>query len=98
MARIVYREATSKAVGRRHGDRTNDAALKLGLDLEHGADVAHGRVAVDLKGRVDTGDVVVELHVDNRADDSDDPPRSHTFVELLVRGLFEGGTRLLGFI
>ena len=98
VAGVLDLEATGEAVGRGHCDGADDAALELGLDLQHGVDVTHGGVAVNDERGVDAGHLAVELDVDDRSDDTNDRALAHALVELVVRGLLEGGTRLLGVL
>ena len=65
-------DAALQAVGRRHGDGTNNTAGKLRLNLQDGADVTHRRIGLDRERVVDRGDSAIELNVDDGADDTDD--------------------------
>ena len=85
-----------QAVGRRHGDGANDVVCQLGLDLEHRLHASDGRVIVNEKCRVNRGNLVDELDVDNRSDDTDDASLADALVELVVGGLLKGGAHLFG--
>ena len=91
---VMDAQASLEAVGRRHGDGADDAVGKLRLDLEDGLDLTHGRLVVDDEGGVDGRHVVVEVHVDDRANDAGDLARAYRPVQLLVRSLLEGASHL----
>ena len=65
-------EAALQAVGRGHGDRADDAARKLALDLEDRAQMTDRGLGLDRERVVDRGHRAVKLDVDDRADDSHD--------------------------
>ena len=95
VAGVADLEATGEAVGRGHGHGANDAARELRLHLEHGADVTDGGVSVNDERRIDARHLIVELDVHDRSDDADDRAHTDGAVELVVRGLLEGGARLV---
>ena len=95
---VLDAQASLKAVRGGHGDGPYDAAGQLRLDLENGADLAEGRLAVNGERRVDGRDLVLELHVDDRTDDTGDVSRAHRLVHLLVgRFLQRSALLLCGF-
>ena len=65
-------DAALQAVRGGHRHAADDAAGQLALHLEDGLDAAHGRLGVDGQGVVDARDPLLELDVDDRADDADD--------------------------
>ncbi len=98
MTGVLDAQASLEAVRGGHGDGPDDAAGQLRLDLEHGADLADGRLAVNGERRVDGRDRVLELHVDDRSDDTGDVSRAHRLVHLLVgRFLQRSALLLCGF-
>ena len=65
-------KAALQAVGRGHGDRADNAARKLALDLEDRAQVTDRGLGLDRERVVDRGHRAVKLDVDDRADDTND--------------------------
>ena len=65
-------ETTLQTVGRGHGDRADDAARKLALNLEDRAQVTDRGLGLDRERVVDRGHRTVKLDVDDRADDTHD--------------------------
>ena len=72
LAGIGGDEAALQAVGRGHGDRADDAARKLALNLEDRAQVTDRGLGLDRERVVDRGHRAVKLDVDDRADDTHD--------------------------
>ena len=95
--RVVNTETALKAVGGGHGDATNDVTRKQALDLKREVDGANRGLALDGKGVVDRGDVVVELNVDDGAHDADDSAVSDTTVLDIEGRLLEHRPLLSGF-
>ena len=63
-------ETTLQTIGRGHGDRADDAARKLALNLENRAQVTDRGLGLDRERVVDRGHRTVKLDVDDRADDT----------------------------